>query len=184
MNSKVCRNCKIEKPLDMFYKQARGLFGRQSFCKLCRHDVYEVKDKCKEYKSDWLKENKEKANAASKRWRDKFPEKHKKSKQQWNLSNPDKVANHKRTYKHKRRARMKSNGRNDLTTCQIEQLFKDYKTCIYCNSSIDLTLEHLKPISRGGENTLENCAIACSACNSEKGSLGPIEYIRKLMGWR
>lgn len=180
MVSKICSKCGIDRPLSEYFRQTKGLFGRQASCKSC----YRLYDKRLDYKLEWLRKNKEKSNAASKRWRQKNPEKFRDSKKDWNKRNPDRVAIHKKTYKHKRRQRMATNGRNDLTTAQIRKLFAQYTSCIYCGSSTKLTLEHLKPISCGGENTIENCAVACSACNSDKGSVGPIEYIKKLMGWR
>ena len=51
--------------------------------------------------------------------------------------------------------------------------------CIHCQSKLALrtdgtplngaTLEHILPKNHGGSDTLENLAIACARCNSEKG---------------
>ncbi len=38
-----------------------------------------------------------------------------------------------------------------------------------------LTRDHVHPLSRGGENTWENVATACSPCNNRKGNLTPDE---------
>lgn len=38
-----------------------------------------------------------------------------------------------------------------------------------------LTRDHVHPLSRGGENTWENVATACSHCNNRKGNLTPDE---------
>jgi hypothetical protein len=45
--------------------------------------------------------------------------------------------------------------------------------CEYCRSqakfAIDpLVIEHIQPVSRGGETTIENLALACQTCNSYK----------------
>jgi 5-methylcytosine-specific restriction endonuclease McrA len=51
--------------------------------------------------------------------------------------------------------------------------------CIHCRSALVLgldgepqshiTLEHILPRSHGGTNDLENLALACKRCNSQKG---------------
>ena len=34
----------------------------------------------------------------------------------------------------------------------------------------DLTIDHVKPVSRGGRTEWENCVTACKSCNHRKGS--------------
>ena len=46
---------------------------------------------------------------------------------------------------------------------------RDKFKCQYCNSSKDLTFDHLIPRSHGGETTWENIVTACSPCNVKKG---------------
>jgi len=61
-------------------------------------------------------------------------------------------------------------------------LFKrDDYTCVYCNSKMtakDLTIDHIVPRSRGGEDTWENWATACKPCNNEKADLDIEEWGR------
>ena len=45
--------------------------------------------------------------------------------------------------------------------------------CEYCRSRMDFatlsfSVEHIIPLSRGGETTLDNLALACPGCNSHK----------------
>ncbi|KAK9155069.1 hypothetical protein Sjap_002549 [Stephania japonica] len=47
--------------------------------------------------------------------------------------------------------------------------FRDMFTCQYCRSRENLTIDHVLPISRGGEWEWENLVTACSKCNSRKG---------------
>ncbi len=66
---------------------------------------------------------------------------------------------------------------------------RDRYTCQYCGrhksefKKIErLTREHVKPVSKGGEDTWENVTTACSTCNHKKGSKLPYEvkmYPRK-----
>lgn len=54
-----------------------------------------------------------------------------------------------------------------------QQLLKEYGAfCCYCHRNLPeskLTLEHLKPRSRGGSNSLENLRLACFECNNGRG---------------
>ncbi|XP_022932702.1 uncharacterized protein LOC111800353 [Cucurbita pepo subsp. pepo] len=48
-------------------------------------------------------------------------------------------------------------------------LYRDNYTCQYCSSHESLTIDHVLPVSRGGEWTWENLVAACVKCNSKKG---------------
>jgi 5-methylcytosine-specific restriction endonuclease McrA len=45
--------------------------------------------------------------------------------------------------------------------------------CQRCPSSEGLGVDHIIPVIRGGENTLENLQALCRSCNSEKGTKQP-----------
>jgi hypothetical protein len=63
-------------------------------------------------------------------------------------------------------------------------LFKrDRYTCAYCGSRFqrhDLTRDHVKPRSAGGEDIWMNCVTACFMCNNAKGSK-PVHEFRPLL---
>lgn len=46
---------------------------------------------------------------------------------------------------------------------------RDGEKCSGCGSSENLTIDHIRPVSRGGDNRLENLQILCQSCNSSKG---------------
>ena len=54
---------------------------------------------------------------------------------------------------------------------------RDHNRCVYCGSDQDLTIDHVRPRSKGGETTASNCVTACRACNQAKGSLDIVEFI-------
>ena len=60
-------------------------------------------------------------------------------------------------------------------------LRRDNFLCQYCGTSRNLTLDHLLPRSRGGENSWYNIVTACSRCNSRKGDRTPEEAGLKLL---
>ena len=55
----------------------------------------------------------------------------------------------------------------------IREYVKEHEVpnqCIYCGTSGALTLEHILPRSRGGEDIPDNVVWVCQSCNSSKGS--------------
>lgn len=50
---------------------------------------------------------------------------------------------------------------------------RDNNTCQYCGSTRSLTIDHVIPRCRGGADTWENLTLACSRCNTIKGSRTP-----------
>lgn len=57
-------------------------------------------------------------------------------------------------------------------------LLRDRFVCQYCGAREDLTMDHVKPVSRGGGFSWTNCVTACHSCNSKKGN-----RTLKKMGW-
>ncbi len=52
-------------------------------------------------------------------------------------------------------------------------LQKHGSLCYWCRQDFhpsQLTLDHFKPRSRGGLNTVENLRLACFPCNSQRGN--------------
>lgn len=57
-------------------------------------------------------------------------------------------------------------------------LRRDEYTCIYCGRRLvraECTIDHLRPVSRGGKSTWSNTACACSRCNGRKADRWPHE---------
>lgn len=57
---------------------------------------------------------------------------------------------------------------------------RDNNTCQYCGSTRNLTIDHVIPRCKGGGDQWENVALACSACNTRKGSKTPEQVGLKL----
>jgi len=47
---------------------------------------------------------------------------------------------------------------------------RDRNSCQYCGATRDLTIDHVIPKCRGGEDTWENLVVACISCNSKKSN--------------
>lgn len=56
-----------------------------------------------------------------------------------------------------------------LTDAQWKTVFRAYNgCCVYCLSGDSLTMEHIHPMSRGGDHSAWNVAPACRSCNVRK----------------
>ncbi len=56
-----------------------------------------------------------------------------------------------------------------------EVLRRDHYTCQYCYCSKNLTLDHVIPLSKGGQHTWDNIVTACEQCNQRKSDRTPLE---------
>lgn len=148
MQEKVCTSCGIKKPISEFYKDKCGLHGVRSKCKECdkkRHQNYYSNNK--QYVLNQVSE-----------WKSKI--KQEKSLPFWNMR-----AN-------KINDRCKRHGVFGLVTGEeLSNLFEAQKhKCFYCEIGLidDIHIDHITPISKGGENTIDNIAITCKHCNLHK----------------
>ncbi|KAK9079206.1 hypothetical protein SSX86_000876 [Deinandra increscens subsp. villosa] len=71
--------------------------------------------------------------------------------------------------------------RRIISTLSRKNVFaRDNFSCQYCSSTANLTIDHVLPMSRGGEWEWENLVTACLSCNSKKGQKTPEEANMKL----
>lgn len=140
---KTCTSCKkvLEATSDNFHKQKNGRYGFTSKCKSCKNaDI-----------SAWTKRNPEMSRA---------------QKMRWKAANYEKYLQIKRDDQRKRKYRLKSGtiSVNDWN----EMLERHNHSCAYCGTQDDITQDHIKPLSKGGENVIENIQPLCRSCNSRK----------------
>lgn len=60
-------------------------------------------------------------------------------------------------------------------------LRRDNHRCQFCGSTSNLTIDHIIPKSKGGEDDWENLTTACIRCNNKKGDRTPDEAKLNLM---
>lgn len=147
--SKVCTVCNTEKPLEEFFIDHRGKYGRTSWCKDCLNGN----------SKKWQKENKERSNENIRKWQIKHREICIARKRNARASNPDKYRQKDKEYREKniekvgesRRKYMANllktpRGRlNHLISLGIRQrLKKDSKAGRHWETLVDFTLDELK----------------------------------------
>ena len=67
--------------------------------------------------------------------------------------------------------------------CRQNVFYRDNFQCQYCGIKLpmgQLTIDHVHPQSRGGQNTWENVVACCPSCNVKKGNKTPREANFKL----
>lgn len=93
--------------------------------------------------------------------------------EEWRKKNPLKAVKNSRQYVINRRARLKrALGIFDFDKWMQKVLYYGWR-CFYCRIELDMdtvTVDHRKPLSKGGSNWLSNLVPACRFCNSKKGN--------------
>jgi len=80
---------------------------------------------------------------------------------------------------------LKWNGRNvkRRTTGFAKDFLEETKNprCIYCNKKLNetnATIDHIVPISKGGNNCQVNLVVVCIKCNNERGNMEFYKYLK------
>ena len=149
---KKCTNCGIVYPatLEYFHKERNGLRGD---CKECRNKV----------SRRWHQDNKTERLVYFKKWR----EDNKGYMNQWRKDNPDKhVAIDSKRRASKKDVKFEKFSRQDVldmwgTVCHI---------CLDAIELDDWHMDHVHPLSKGGEHSLNNVKPSHPTCNMSKGA--------------
>jgi len=156
MDTKICTRCKKEKSLDNFYSNVWQKDKKDCWCKQCKKETGEI----------YRKNNRVVILIRSKAYRDKHREYIQNYRKLYAKSKNIQIGQAKARFK--REVLLKSRI-NDLTLDQWEEIKKNqnYK-CAYCGKEIQLTIDHIVPISKGGNHTQENIQGLCKSCNCKK----------------
>ena len=131
----------------------------------CARYYAENADKLKAKGARYRAENAEKANAYCARYYAEHPEKRRAKEARSRAKHPDKE----RARKANRRACKRSAGGRGITGHQWRDvLTSTLGLCTYCNERRPLALDHIVPLSAGGDHDIENAVPACKSCNSAK----------------
>lgn len=138
------------------------------------------KERVEENRRAWRNNNPEKVRAQSIRNHSARSEKEKEYSREWRRNNPEKVQAQQKRYwieshdkaiekTHRRRARIYGNG-GDYTAKEWNDLLDLYgHKCLCCGrDDVQLTVDHIVPISAGGRNEIDNIQPLCKSCNSVK----------------
>lgn len=174
---KVCHRCWIEKPIGEFNKQVRNPDGLQYWCRECknawRRERYatnpEFKKKRRTEGQKWLDDHKEErieaSRAIARRYVANHPERILANSRLYRKSHPGWASFHQQ----KRRTRLAEVGGSFTYKEWIDLCEKYDNRCLACGRKIQLTIDHVIPITReGSTNNIENIQPLCGTCNSRK----------------
>ena len=115
----------------------------------------------------WIAANREHVRARTERWHRENPEKAKAKKAKWKKANPATV----RAEEHRHRALVRSASGGGVTGAQWQSvLTESLGLCAYCNERRPLEMDHIEPLSKGGEHDVLNIAASCRPCNTSKNA--------------
>ena len=146
---KICTTCKQEKELDNFYYHK--VHGYIASCRECE------KKKARFYRLN----NPEKAKQT-------YLKNYAKNKDQY-------------LERSRKRKALKRNAEHDnympwLSKVKSKKMF----ICYWCSEKVttkNLHVDHIIPLSRGGQDTWDNICASCDKCNMSKGAKTPEEFI-------
>ena len=152
-HSRQCKACEREKYRAK--QQAWAAANREAVrAKVRRHRVKktadpEYQEKQTEKIRTYRAQHPTKAAEAAKRWRERHPER---AKASWSHV----------------RARRRSAG-GSITPQEWEAVLTYFShRCAYCHAPGKQTIDHVDPLAKSGEHTVDNVVPACPSCNSSK----------------
>jgi 5-methylcytosine-specific restriction endonuclease McrA len=100
----------------------------------------------------------------------------------WCTNNPEERKEHKHRSNSKRRAVLNNCYAEHITQEEMSLILDQYQTCPYCNISLhkkNTQLDHVYPLSKGGQHTIFNLMPCCADCNNIKQNKLPINWFLK-----
>lgn len=165
-DSKTCNRCGTTKPVEQFVRCKDG-DGYRNQCKGCHYATTNT----------WRAQNKEHRREYDRRNYDRLSQ----QQREWAARNHDRIlAKRRLRYKTPRAllyARLRAHERRvvksgTVTPDQIAALHQQQGRCYYCkkpfNNRRNATIDHVIPLSKGGQHNISNIVLACWPCNNKK----------------
>lgn len=117
------------------------------------------------------------------RHREKYPGRAAQLQRKYRAANPEKFSMWDRAQRVRRKAHI--NATVDKITVkqwnEIKAAFQHH--CVYCLKKFArLTMDHIIPLSRGGDHTAGNIVPACGRCNSSKKARHHLDFVADKFG--
>jgi hypothetical protein len=186
-----CKSCIAEG--DKKYRRANSAKVKEKNRRYYQDNSEKERERARQYKQDnpeksaernrkWRQANRETYNERKRRYYQKNREKDIERKRKWQQANPEKVRERNRKWyranpesskarNHTRRARKFGNGgRYTAAEWRAVKAFYGYR-CLACDRKepeIKLSPDHVRPLAKGGDNSIMNIQPLCLSCNHSK----------------
>lgn len=182
MFKKICSKCSDTKLITQFSKCKNSQDGYQGYCKICvntYNKTYHQSDKGKQAQKRYDMSTKGKRKARRYNRSDKGRQKYVRFRQS------DKGQQSRKQDEAIRRTRETQAG-GGYSISQWFNLCEFYDFhCLSCRQRLPfkrLTVDHIKPVSKGGSSFIWNLQPLCETCNKSKGNK-EIDYRKTLPNW-
>lgn len=144
-------------------------------CMICKDEIDEKRRKEGKYAEYRASRRNERAGY-QRRWVMENRDRHNEYRRGWCRENIEKV----KAYNTARRMAERE-ALSDHSAHISQWVESEEKVCFYCDDACgdSYHVDHMYPISKGGDNTVSNMVIACPSCNLSKGDRDPVEFIDK-----
>lgn len=166
-----------------------------------RRAYWENPEKWRQQVHEWYEQNKEHVAEYNKRYREENPEIIQENIRRFHEENPDYRSNYYQEHKDEYRERArnwraenleqsrllwhrydarKKGAQGECTPSDAANIYRFQNgRCKYCNADLEATgkhLDHIIPLSRGGNNWPTNLQYLCPSCNTSKADKMPWEW--------
>ena len=133
----------------------------------CRKATLKYREKHKEKRAKWKRDNQEML------W-----EYHREHSRKWRKENPESII----AAANKSRAKRQNAPREDVSKQQLKDLFERQRgCCAICKKKLTKKhLDHIMPLAKGGAHEIKNLQYLCPRCNVRKFCIHPIDFMQKL----
>jgi 5-methylcytosine-specific restriction endonuclease McrA len=91
----------------------------------------------------------------------------------WEKRQPESDSSAARVQRYREKRKAMGLSSNGYTKHSETVMQRDGHACVYCESTENLCIDHVKPVNQGGTDDLPNLVTACKACNSGKAGRTP-----------
>lgn len=185
-----CNNFKKLKYYDKDKERARKALRKDQIKIYQKEYRQNNRDELAKKKKEYYKKNKEAISDQRKKYREDNIHKLK----EWRIKNKDKLKEARKAYRKteayklsKRNSKLKRRQKEkdgNASTEFIKMLLEESTKCYWCDkefSKDDIrTIDHYKPLNKGGRHDEDNLVVACKSCNSSKQDKDPEVFARSV----
>ena len=189
---KWCPGCGQVKCQGTFYRNRSRTDGLDNYCQICRsawHTAYRQENLDRERERERARIRDESRKEYERSWRKDNPDYMRKYNKAYGEANAERIRANRGKYKEQQKAYAQSHlkerahyeknrharklqAEGTFTRREWEALCKYYDyTCLRCGRQepdIELTVDHVIPLSIGGSNSIDNIQPLCHSCNARK----------------